>query len=123
MFILVAEDDEALRSLLTEFLEGQGHTVKGAKNGMELVELALPVRPDLIITDLNMPEMDGSTMIALLNLYPELSGIPVIVITGTSLVEVAEMRIPKEIQVLIKPFNFTKISAAIEKVTGPRSGN
>ena len=122
MFILVAEDDDALRSLLTEFLESQGHEVKGAKNGMELVELALPVRPDLIITDLNMPQMDGSTMIAMLSVYPELAGIPVIVITGTSLIEVAEMRIPKEIPVLIKPFNFEKITAAIQKVSDARSG-
>lgn len=46
MLILVAEDDEALRLLLTEFFEGLGHTVKSAENGVELVKIALAGRPD-----------------------------------------------------------------------------
>ena len=97
MLTLVAEDDEALRFLLTEFLEGLGHTVQGAGNGAELVKIALAGRPDLIVTDLHMPEMAGNSMIAMLDMYPDLSGIPVIIITGATHGELADMGIPKGI--------------------------
>ncbi len=118
MLILVAEDDESLRLLLTEFLEGLGHTVKSAENGVELVKIALGGRPDPIVTDLHMPEMAGSSMIAMLDMYPDLSAIPVIIITGATSGELADMGIPKEIPVLAKPFDFVKITAEVEKISG-----
>lgn len=118
MNILVAEDDEVLRVLLTDFLNGIGHTVRSAENGAELVKIALAERPDLVVTDLHMPEMAGNSMIAMLDMYPGLSGIPVIVITGATQGELADMGIPKEIPVLSKPFDFAKIEAAVEKVSG-----
>ena len=115
MMILVAEDDDMLRILLTEFLEGLGHTIKSAENGTELVKMALDARPDLVITDLNMPQMAGDSMIAMLDMYPDLSGIPIIVITGTTADELERMSVPKEIPILSKPFDFAKIEAEIAK--------
>lgn len=117
MFILVAEDDEALRGLLTDFLEGLGHAVKSVENGVELVRIALTERPGLVVTDLHMPEMAGNSMIAMLDMYPDLSGIPVIIITGATRQELAEMGIPREIPVLSKPFDFARITAEIERVS------
>lgn len=116
MYILIAEDDEALRFLLTDFLEGLGHTVKSAENGMELVRTALVERPELVITDLHMPEMAGNSMIAMLDMYPDLSGMPVLIITGATAGELADMGIPKEIPVLSKPFDFPGITAAVERI-------
>ncbi|MCG2726836.1 MAG: response regulator [Elusimicrobia bacterium] len=118
MLILVAEDDEGLRFLLTEFLEGMGHTVKSVENGMELVKIALNERPDLVMTDLHMPQMTGDSMIAMMDMYPDLSGIPIIVITGITARELASMGIPKEIPVLSKPFDFAKIEAEVSKIAG-----
>ena len=117
MITLIAEDDAGLRLLLTEFLEDLGHTVKSAENGAELVEIALKERPDLVMTDLHMPKMTGASMISMLDMYPDLSGIPVIVITGATDGELADMGIPKEIPVLSKPFDFDKIEAEIKKIT------
>lgn len=118
MKILIAEDDEALRLLLSEFLSEMGHNVEAAENGVELVKLALGGRPDLILTDLHMPEMTGNSMITMLDMYPDLGGIPVIIITGASRMEIADMAIPREITILSKPFDFEKISAAVGRVTG-----
>lgn len=116
MFILVAEDDEALRGLLTDFLEGLGHAVKSVENGVELVKIALTERPGLVLTDLHMPGMAGNSMIAMLDMYPDLSGIPVIIITGATRQELAEMGIPREIPVFSKPFDFARITAEIGRV-------
>ena len=116
MKILIAEDDEGLRALLFEFLSELGHAVESAENGLELVRLALAGRPDLIVTDLHMPEMAGNSMIAMLDMYPDLTGVPVIIITGATQAELADMGIPREIPILSKPFNFEKISAEVGRV-------
>lgn len=120
MNILVAEDDESLRVLLSEFLSGLGHAVRSACNGAELVTLALGGRPDLIVTDLHMPEMAGDSMVAMLDMYPDLSGIPVIIISGVSAGEVLRMGVPREIPVLPKPFDFARISIEITRVSQRR---
>lgn len=116
MKILVAEDDGCMRALLEAFLCDLGHEVRTAENGSELVRFALEARPDLIMTDLHMPEMAGNTMIAMLDAYADLGGIPVIVITGATHAELADMGIPKEIPVLAKPFDFAVITRELQKV-------
>lgn len=116
MRILIAEDDEMLRGLLEDFLSELGHTVKSAANGTQLVKLALVERPDLVMTDLHMPEMAGNSMIAMMDMYPDLAGTPVLVISGATEAELADMGIPKEIPILPKPFNFGNIGAELDRI-------
>jgi DNA-binding response OmpR family regulator len=118
MRTLIAEDDELLRALLADFLTELGHEVRSAENGVELVRLALAERPDLVVTDLHMPEMAGDSMIAMLDMYPDLSGIPILIISGATAAELADMGIPSGIPILPKPFDFARISLEIERVTG-----
>lgn len=115
MLTLIAEDDELLRALLSDFMSELGYEVKSAANGAALVELALAQPPDVIITDLHMPEMSGASMISMLEMYPGLAGVPVIIITGATQGELRDMGIPKDIPVLPKPFDFAKIVAAVER--------
>lgn len=116
MNILVAEDDEPSRELMTDFLAGLGHKVRGVGDGAELVKLAMAERPDLIITDLQMPNMNGSSMIAMIDTYPGLEGIPVIIISGAADFEIADMGIPDGIKVLSKPYNFDLIKSTLAAV-------
>lgn len=113
MLIHLAEDDAGLRELLTTYLEGQGHEIRAAENGAELVKHSLAKRPDLLITDLHMPEVAGNSIIDMLNMYPGLGGIPVIVISGVAQAELEDMGIPRDITILPKPFDFDKIYAAL----------
>ena len=57
--ILVAEDDIATQTLLQRFLTRGGHTVHMADNGLQAVELYQQYKPDIILTDINMPTMNG----------------------------------------------------------------
>ena len=116
MKILIAEDDKLLRALLADFVSELGHEIKSAENGLELVKLAMAERPDLIITDLHMPEMEGDSMIAMLDMYADLAGIPVIIVSGATSSELADMGIPGEIPILPKPFDFGRIAAEVERV-------
>lgn len=116
MKILTAEDDELLRTLLADFLSELGHEVNSAENGAELVKLALGERPDLVVTDLHMPEMAGNSMIAMMDMYPDLAGIPMLIISGATAGELADMGIPREIPVLPKPFDFARITLELDKI-------
>ena len=120
MNILIAEDDTLVREMLDAFLSDQGHTVRSVENGTELVKLALNEKPDLIVTDLHMPEMTGDSMVAMLDMYPPLSGIPVIMVTGATRGELAEVGIPKEIPILTKPVDFDKLTAEIAKIAAKK---
>jgi DNA-binding NtrC family response regulator len=78
--ILVIEDDDSVQNLFGQFLETQGFTVSHAINGTEGMLLIKQQKPDLIITDIMMPEMDGLEVIrAVRESHPEL---PVIAISG-----------------------------------------
>lgn len=118
MKILIAEDDTLVREMLTSFLSDQGHSVQSTENGAELVKLALGDRPDLIVTDLHMPEMTGNSMVAMLDMYAPLAGIPVIMVTGATKNELDDAGIPKEIPILNKPVDFAKLTGEIEKIAG-----
>jgi two-component system KDP operon response regulator KdpE len=78
--ILVVEDEEAIRGLLRLALEAAGYEVVEAANGLEGLAIYHQTAIGLVITDLEMPVMDGVTMIAALR--DAQAQIPVIVISG-----------------------------------------
>jgi CheY-like chemotaxis protein len=78
--ILIVEDEEAVRSLLRLALEAAGYDVVEAGNGLEALAIYHQTAIGLVITDLEMPEMDGATMIEALR--GEQAQIPVIVVSG-----------------------------------------
>jgi len=57
--ILVVEDDDAIRDLLHDLLLDEGYVVQSARNGLEALGLVDSICPDLVITDIVMPKLDG----------------------------------------------------------------
>jgi adenylate cyclase len=82
---LVAEDDEATRRMLRETLEEEGWDVVEARDGREALEAAAARRPDLILLDLLMPEMDGFEFLEELRKEPANRSIPIVVITAKAI--------------------------------------
>ncbi|MGI9108120.1 MAG: response regulator [Pyrinomonadaceae bacterium] len=80
--ILVAEDDEITRELMRMTLERQGYQVVTAEDGLKAYEFALILRPDLIITDVQMPSADGAHFVRRVRDTEELAATPIIVTTG-----------------------------------------
>ncbi|HBA61355.1 MAG TPA: hypothetical protein DCZ92_11185 [Elusimicrobia bacterium] len=122
MKILIAEDDDGMREMMLAQLSDMGHEVAAAENGQELVKLALDDKPDLIVTDMHMPEMTGDSMIAMMDMYPPLAGTPVIMVTGATPMELEDAGIPKEITVLPKPVDFARLAEEIAKIASRQGG-
>jgi len=82
--ILVVEDDPDLRDTLTEVLEAAGYSVVGARDGLEaLSELRSKARrPDLILLDLQMPNMNGIEFRTVQMQAPDIADIPVAILTA-----------------------------------------
>jgi len=79
---LVVDDSMLVRYTVCRFLEERGFTVETASNGTEALEVIGRVRPDLIVTDMQMPRMSGGELISALKSKPETSKVPIIVVTG-----------------------------------------
>jgi CheY-like chemotaxis protein len=81
-WILVADDDAAIRELWTRVLTRAGYRVLPARNGREALDLMRAVVPDLIILDLRMPEMNGPEFVTAFESAPVLDRIPVLIVSG-----------------------------------------
>lgn len=110
--ILVVEDEYGIAKLLEEVLEEEGYRVLLASNGQQGLDKATETRPDLVITDLMMPVMDGAALIQALTTHPDLSGIPIILMSAVP-EEGASKRCSGYASFLRKPF---KIMAVVDLV-------
>ena len=113
--ILLIEDNDELRENTAEILELANYKVTSAENGKMGIQKALENKPDLIICDVMMPELDGYGVLHLINKNPELSGIPFIFLTAKS--ERSDLRKGMEMgadDYITKPFTDIELLNAIE---------
>ncbi|MCS6765956.1 MAG: response regulator [Candidatus Protistobacter heckmanni] len=85
--ILIIEDNPANLELARYLLTARGHEVLGAVDGQKGVAAALVEHPDLIITDLQMPVLDGYGVLKQLREEPSMNGVPIIAVTAFSMPE------------------------------------
>jgi CheY-like chemotaxis protein len=71
-----------IRHTVCRFLEERGYSVESATNGADALQILQSYRPDVLITDMMMPKMDGTQLITELKKNPELARVPVIVLAG-----------------------------------------
>ena len=84
MRILLVEDSSPLRCLFARLLTLSGHVVSEAADGEEALERLTGPAPDLVLTDLMMPVLDGVGLIRRLKADPSLAGLPVIAMTAVA---------------------------------------
>jgi type II secretory ATPase GspE/PulE/Tfp pilus assembly ATPase PilB-like protein/ActR/RegA family two-component response regulator len=86
--VLIADDDRMVRLILKMLLQKDGFTVIEAENGAICMETARRERPDLLLVDLQMPDMDGYQVLEMIRHDDGLSGMPVLVLTAETSTEV-----------------------------------
>ncbi|MBI5454648.1 MAG: response regulator [Deltaproteobacteria bacterium] len=82
--ILIVDDCETTRKLLSYIIRERGYKIIGASNGIEALEVMASNPVDLVVTDLNMPQMDGFELSRSLRGQPEYQELPIIMITTES---------------------------------------
>jgi class 3 adenylate cyclase len=118
--ILVVEDQDPIRDLLCELLRAQGHEVTAARDGLEGLELVGSGPFDLVVTDIEMPRLNGFELLKQIKNDPRLLDLPVVVISGHAELDgVANcIRLGAE-DYLPKPFNRVilraRVNACLEK--------
>ncbi len=82
--VLVVDDDVDTVETMRDILEEEGHRVFCARNGRDGLAVALRETPDLVLLDLNMPEMDGREFLAAARGEPRLRDVVVVVLSGAA---------------------------------------
>ncbi len=113
--ILIIDDEEVYRTMISATLKSMGYESIEAANGLDGLVAVKLHHPDLVLCDINMPKMDGRTLLSTLKEYPEFSAIPFIFITGNS----ANGDVRQGMQLgaddyLIKPFSSADLLDAIK---------
>ncbi|HEY9878006.1 MAG TPA: response regulator [Leptolyngbyaceae cyanobacterium] len=80
--ILVVDDNPDLRAYVSNVLQHQGYQIRTAHNGAVAYDIAQAFRPDLIVTDWMMPEMNGLELIQHIRSHPDLGSIPIVLLTA-----------------------------------------
>ena len=80
--VLLVEDDRDGRLLFVEWLQHSGFVVEQAHNGLQALERAFDLLPDAILTDLNIPGIDGYELTRRLKTDPRTEHIPILAVTG-----------------------------------------
>ncbi len=83
--ILYIEDNADNRLLIRRILGSEGYQVYEASNATSALEVLHSLKPDLIMMDINLPEMDGYTLTALIRALPEMIFVPIVAITANVL--------------------------------------
>lgn len=97
--VMVVDDELAIRSLLVDALADEGYRAIAVENGRRAVDVAKAERPDLIITDLMLPGIDGREIIKRIHAMAELAHTPIVLMSAMTLAD------PADVDFVPKPFD------------------
>lgn len=120
--ILLAEDNAANIITVTSYLSAKGYRILLAKNGQEAVEFAQTHQPDIILMDIQMPEIDGLEAIKQIRLLPALKAIPIIALTALAMTSDRDNCLAAGANDYVaKPVKLKQLTAAILQFLAPQN--
>jgi CheY-like chemotaxis protein len=121
--VLLVEDDREGRHMYADWLTGAGFCVQQAHNGLQALERAFHSHPDIVVTDLHIPGIDGFELTRRLKEDPRTSAIPVLAVTGYAAfaADPARARRAGCDAILSKPCSPDDLETAIRNLVGQRS--
>lgn len=114
---LVVDDSFTIREMVSACIEGDGKTIAQAEDGVEALALAKKTNFDFVVTDNNMPNMDGLTLVEELRKLDQYQKVPILMLSTES--DPTLKARGKEVGVtgwILKPINQVTFSAIVEKV-------
>ena len=121
--ILVVEDNEANRDMLVRRLERRGFEVLVSLDGLQALEMAPAVRPDLVIMDMSLPKLDGYEATRRLKAEMATAAIPIVGLSAHAMVGDRERALAAGCdEYETKPVEFERLLGKIEAALGKRDG-
>lgn len=114
--ILVVDDEPAWRTVLSRYLTRKGYDVKEAGSGAEALQRLGSFKPDLIFSDVRMPDMNGFDLLDTIKKLPKLSATPVVFCSAID--DFDAKKVAKDLGAagyLVKPFDEDEISSVLTK--------
>jgi CheY-like chemotaxis protein len=116
--ILLVEDNSDLSDFLSVYLHSLGYETSRARTSAQGISKALAEVPDIIITDLNLPDMTGVDAAAILKQDPATSDIPIVLLTATAVGEWKDKAFNAGVaEYLIKPISPLKLANVLRRLT------
>ena len=118
--ILVVDDEASIADLLAQSLSEEGYDVQKSTQSLRFYDAVRDYRPDLILLDLMMPYLEGEDELRLMQLSPETSNIPVIVVTAKAEVSKDEptLRQLGVLHIVRKPFDLNQLLSLVKQTVG-----
>lgn len=117
--ILAVDDSASLRQMVCFTLKEAGYTVVEAADGKEALDKAQGMKADLVLSDVNMPRMDGITLVKQLRLLPNYKFTPILMLTTESTTEKKqEGKAAGATGWIVKPFNPDQLLSTVKRVLG-----
>jgi two-component system chemotaxis response regulator CheY len=117
--VLAVDDSLTSRTMITLALEQAGMHLQVARDGVHGLEALAGMTPDAIITDINMPRMDGFSFIQQVRAQEKYATVPILVLTTESAQEMKmRARAAGATGLIVKPFDPAKLVGALRMVTG-----
>lgn len=117
--VLAVDDSASMRQMVSFTLKGAGYDVVEAKDGVEALGIAKTTSFNLVVTDVNMPNMDGISLIRELRALPDYKFTPMLMLTTESGTDKkSEGKAAGATGWIVKPFNPEQLLATIKRVVG-----
>jgi two-component system, chemotaxis family, chemotaxis protein CheY len=122
LHVLAIDDSRTIRSLICKAMEEAGFFCTLAEDGQQGIERFEEVQPDVVITDINMPNLDGFGLIEAIRSNPANPNVPILVLTTESADPMkARARAAGATGWIVKPFDDAAIVSVVRRVTGARA--
>jgi CheY-like chemotaxis protein len=122
--VLVVDDDPGIVSLLRRIIAKRGYEIFTAGDGTDGLALAREHQPDMIFTDIKMPDLGGEELTRLLRDDPAFNDVPIVILSGTAFL--VDLEKTKANAVLNKPFEIKTVYALLDHYlpqNGTQAGN
>ena len=115
--VLLVDDEQSMLKVLERRLLSWGHRTLSADNGLEALRLAKDQRPDLILLDIMMPEMDGLEVCRRLKASKDTARIPIILVTvKATQLSAQERQAARAFRIIGKPYEPAELEEAVREV-------
>ncbi len=113
--ILVVEDNPLNMKLVRDILAHHGHRVLEARTGLDGLELARRHRPDLILMDIQLPDIDGATALGRIRQHGELAAVPVLAVSASVMPDEQQRVLSSGFDAfIVKPLSLQAFLAAVD---------